>query len=767
MLQTVGSFAVRRRRLILVTAVVLFVVSGAVGGGVATELSNGGFDDPGAESKHAEDYLLRHFSSSGTPNIVMVVTADAGNVDDPGVAGAGQSLTTGLAGEPHMAYAASYWSTGGAPPLKSAAGNRALVFARFDGNPNELNHVSADIVARYTGHADGIRVQVGGYGPVFREVGDTIEHDLTKAEVIAFPITLLLLLFVFGSAVAAVLPLAIGGLSIVGTFLLLFVLNKFTEVSIFSLNLATGMGLGLAIDYSLFIISRYREELRGGYEPDEAVVRTVRTAGRTVAFSALTVGASLCALLVFPLAFLRSFAYAGVGVAFLAGCYAVVILPAMLAALGHRIDKLTLWKRSTAPPDEGFWHAMAVRVMRRPIPFATGAILVLLLLGSPALKMVLGLPDDRVLPPAAATRQVSDIIRTEFTSEEAGALAVIAPGADVTTQAGEIDGYAKSLAGLPGVARVDAATGSYLPGGATVPATSNPSLYARFTGDGAAYLNVIPTVEPLSEEGEALVKSIRTSPAPFAVQVGGQSAQLVDTKSALLSRLPFAAGLIALITFVLLFMMFGSIVVPAKAVVLNLLSLTATFGAMVWIFQDGHLSGFFNFTPTGFLDSTTPILMFCVAFGLSMDYEVFLLSRIKEEHDGGADNVRAVAVGLERTGRIVTAAALLISVVFLAFATSEVTFIKLFGVGLTLAVLMDAFVIRGTLVPAFMRLAGEANWWAPKPLRRFHDRFGVSEHVVLDERPHLKSEPDVATMPAEPTARRPPLVAAGREKPDT
>ncbi|MEO7555818.1 MAG: MMPL family transporter [Acidimicrobiales bacterium] len=736
MLQRVGSFAVRRRRLILVTAVVLFFVSGALGGGVAKELSNGGFEDPGAESKQAEDYLLSHFSASGTPNIVMVVTADADNVDDPGAAAAGQALTTQLAGEPHMAYAASYWSTGGAPPLKSAAGNRALVFARFAGNPNELNDASADIVKRYTGSVDGIQVQVGGFGPVFREVGDTIEHDLVKAEAIAFPITLILLLFVFGSGVAAVLPLAIGGLSIVGTFLLLFILNKFTEVSIFSLNLTTGMGLGLAIDYSLFIVSRYREELRGGYEPDEAVVRTVRTAGRTVAFSALTVGASLCALLVFPLAFLRSFAYAGVGVAFLAGFYAVVILPAMLAALGHRIDKLTLWKRSTTPPDEGFWHAMAVRVMRRPIPFAAGAILVLLLLGSPALSMVLGLPDDRVLPPSKPTREVSDIIRSEFTSEEAGALAVIAPGADATTNAGAVDGYAKALAALPGVARVDAATGSYLPGGAAVPATTNPGLYARFTGEGATYLNVIPTVEPLSEEGEALVKAIRTAPAPFAIQVGGQSAQLVDTKSALLSRLPVAAGLIALITFALLFMMFGSVVVPAKAVVLNLLSLTATFGAMVWIFQDGHLSGFFNFTPTGFLDSTTPILMFCVAFGLSMDYEVFLLSRIKEEHDGGADNVRAVAVGLERTGRIVTAAALLISVVFLAFATSEVTFIKLFGVGLTLAVLMDAFVIRGTLVPAFMRLAGEANWWAPKPLRRFHDRFGLSDHVVLDEHPH-------------------------------
>jgi RND superfamily putative drug exporter len=592
-------------------------------------------------------------------------------------------------------------------------------------------------------------VQVGGFGEVFREVGHTIEHDLVRAEMIALPITLILLLLVFGSAIAALLPLAIGALSVVGTFLVLLVLNKFTEVSVFSLNLTTALGLGLAIDYSLFIVSRYREELRSGHEPHDAVVRTVRTAGRTVAFSALTVAASLCALLVFPLAFLRSFAYAGVAVAALAGIYAVVVLPAMLAALGHRIDALTLWKRSTHPPEEGFWHGMAVRVMRRPIPFVAGALVVLFLLGSPALGMKLGLPDDRVLPPSKPGRVVSDIIRTEFTSEEAGALAVVAPGVDPDARAAEIDAFAIRLSGLPGVARVDAATGSYLPGGVVVPAASNPDLYARFNGADATYLNVIPSVEPMSAQGESLVGAVRAIDAPFPVKVGGQSARLVDTKSSLFGKLPIAALIIAAVTFVLLFMMFGSLVVPAKAVVLNLLSLTATFGAMVWIFQDGHLASALGFTPTGFLDSTTPILMFCVAFGISMDYEVFLLSRIKEEHDAGADNVQAVAVGLERTGRIVTAAALLISVVLISFATSEVSFIKLFGIGLALAVLMDAFVIRGTLVPAFMRLAGDVNWWAPKPLRRFHDRFGISEHVDLDAElaALTDAEPAVPTRP--------------------
>ncbi len=751
-LARLAQLTVRRRRLVLVLAGVLFVVSGALGGGVAEQLSSGGFEDPGAESTKAEDFLLDRFQGAGTPNIILLVTVeDARTVDDPAVAATGQALTAELQGEADMAYVASYWSLGGPPPLKTETGTRALVFARYAGTQDELNDLMGELGPKYTRDEGGVRVEVGGFGQVFREVGKTIESDLIKAESIAVPITLLLLLLVFGSVVAAALPLAIGALSVVGTFMVLLLLSQVTEVSVFALNLTTAMGLGLAIDYSLFIVSRYREELHAGHEPHAAVVRTVRTAGRTVAFSALTVAASLCALLVFPLAFLRSFAYAGVAVALLAGVYAVVVLPAILAALGHRIDKLTLWKRSTAPREGGFWHDMAIRVMRRPVPFATIAILLLLFLGSPFLRMELGLPDDRVLPPSAPSRAVSDVIRAEFTSEEAGALSVVAPDVgDPAARAAEIDAYAAGLARLDGVSRVDALTGTYcaaglaadvgcVPGQLVLPG-GDPA-HLRFSGDGATYLSVVPAVEPFSDAGEDLVREIRAVEAPFDVAVGGQSAMLVDSKSSLLGKLPLAAGIITVITFALLFMMFGSIIVPLKAVVLNLLSLSATFGAMVWIFQDGHLSGTLDFTPTGAVDATTPILMFCIAFGLSMDYEVFLLSRIKEEHDRIGDNVRSVAIGLERTGRIVTASALLISIVFLAFATSQVSFIKLFGIGLTLAVLMDAFVIRGTLVPAFMRLAGELNWWAPAPMRRFYERFGVSENIDLDDEEGVDDRP--------------------------
>jgi RND superfamily putative drug exporter len=552
---------------------------------------------------------------------------------------------------------------------------------------------------------------------------------------------------------------------VVGTFLVLLVVNQFTEVSVFALNMTTAMGLGLAIDYSLFIVSRYREELRAGHEPPEAVRRTVRTAGKTVLFSALTVAASLSALLVFDIAFLRSFAYAGLAVSTLAGLYAIVVLPAILAALGHRINALTLWKRSIAPAEEGFWHRMAVVVMRRPIPITAVVLAVLFFLGAPSLGMKLGFPDDRVLPEGKPTREVQDAIREDFSSEEAGAISVVLTDvADPATRAADVDAFARALAAVAGVTRVDAETGIYIPGEAQP--IQVPELAGRFTRPASTYLSVVPDVEPLSDEGEALVRTIRDVEPAFAVGdrlVGGQSAQLVDSKASLFGDLPVALAIIAVITFVLLFLMFGSVVVPIKALVLNMLSLSATFGAMVWVFQDGHGSGFLNFTPTGALTATIPVLMFCVAFGMSMDYEVFLLSRIKEEHDHGADNVQSVARGLEKTGRIVTAAAVLISVVFLAFATSEVSFIKLFGIGLTLAVLLDAFVIRGTLVPAFMRLAGEANWWSPRWMRGIYERFGISETVDLDatqpeRETELRAEGHVVHHPP----RREPLRAGSR-----
>ena len=738
MLTRFARLATTRARLVLVGAVVFLVVAGALGGGVADHLVSGGFEDPDSESAVAADVLADQFDT-GVPNVVLLVTTRIGDVDSLGATSAGEEITAQLARQPHMTNVFSYWSEGKAPPLRSEDGTRALVLGRIDADDDtQLTEYIEQIAPKVEEDAGPVLVEVGGYAEVFREINTTIEEDLIRSEMIALPITLALLVLVFGSVVAAGLPLVVGMLSVVGTMLSLRLLAEVTDVSIYALNLTTMMGLGLAIDYSMFIVARFREELRNGHEPRAAVTRTVRSAGRTVAFSALTVAASLCAALVFPFTFLRSMAYAGVVVSLMAGLFSLVVLPAILMLLGHRVNSLTLWKRSVNPPEEGVWHRIAVFVMRRPIPVATIVIAVLLVMGSPFLGIQLRLPDDRVLPESADSRQVHDILRDEFSSAEAGALSVVAPRAD-----GEaVDGYATRLAQLPGVARVDAATGSYCgaglaeqfgctPGQLVLQPDSAPR-YANFTKGGGTYLSVIPDVEPMSDAGVDLVNAVRDLDAPFPVQVAGTGAELVDSNESLFDRLPLALAIIGLITVVLLFMMFGSVLIPLKALVLNLLSLTATFGAMVWIFQDGNLSGVLDFTATGGLAAAMPVLMFCVAFGLSMDYEVFLLSRIKEEHDRGADNTRSVALGLERTGRIVTAAAVLIAVVFLAFAAGNVSFMKMFGIGLTLAVLLDAFVIRGTLVPAFMRLAGEWNWWAPGPLRRFYQRFGISESVDLD-----------------------------------
>lgn len=782
MLRRLARVTVARRRLTLVAAVVLFALAGTLGGDVAAHLSSGGFEDPSSESFQADQALLDTFDV-GVPNVVLLVTADdagAGEtrpVDRPEVAEAGRALTEDLAAPDDLTDVVSYWSLGSVPPLRNDDGNRALVLGRIVGDEDHVDERIVELVEELEGDYRGLDVRFSGFAEVFHSVGETIEADLVRAELVAVPITLLLLLFIFRGVVAATLPLVIGALSVVTTFLVLRIITTFTDVSVFALNLVTAMGLGLAIDYALFVVNRYREELGDGHDHERAITRTIATAGRAVAFSAGTVAASLLALLVFPIGFLRSFAYAGVAVAALAGLYSVTVLPALMAALGPRINALAIRPvRRTTAVEDGGWYRIARGVMRRPLPIATVVIVVLLFLGSPFLRIELGLPDDRVLPADAEVRVTTDIIRDEFSSTEAGAASVVATGTGDPTDpdvAADIDAYATRLSTLEDVSRVDAATGIYDDGRRVL--GPDPSLLDRYARPDATYLSVVPEIEPNSAAGEAFVQRVRDAPAPFDVQVTGVSAELADAKAGLFDAMPRALAIIAVVTFALLFLLFGSVVVPLKALVLNVLSLTATFGAMVYVFQDGNFSGLLGFTAVGSTDATTPVLMFCVAFGLSMDYEVFLLSRIKEEYDRTGDNRRAVAVGLEKTGRIVTAAAVLISVVFLAFGTSEVRFIKLFGFGLALAVLVDAFVIRGTLVPAFMRLADRGNWWAPAPLRRFHERFGITQHVVPDDAASAGDERTTpvprAAVPIEdrprpgavPRRRDRPLVAAGRE----
>ena len=718
----IGQFTVRRRRLVLVLTVVVVIIAGVLGGAVFDRLSSGGFADPDSESTRADDLLEARFGA-GAPNVVLLVTAGDGDVDAPEVAAVGQQLTDELAAYPKADDVVSYWSLGSPPPLRSEDGSAAMVVGRLAGDQDDWQDAADGLADTFSGERGPVTVEVGGSVEIFNQIGETIEGDLARAESVAVPITLILLIIVFGGVVAALLPVGVGMLAVLGAFFVLWLVTAVTDVSVFSINLVTAMGLGLAIDYSLFVVSRFREELHAGRSIDGAVVRTVETAGRTVAFSALTVAASLSALLIFPLFFLRSFAYAGIGVILVAMLASLVSLPALLAVLGPRVDRWRVFRhRETPAVGTGFWHRLATAVMRRPFVVTVAVVALLVGLGLPFLQAQFGSPDHRVLPEGNPAREVSEALRDDFVSDEADAFPVVALG---TVDDTDVEAYASELSALPGIARVDARTGRYADGTLLIGPDATTE---QFRADGATWFSLVPTVEPISEEGEALVESVRDLDAPFdEVLVGGMGAQQIDVKDAIFGLVPWAALWIAVATFILLFAMFGSILVPVKALVLNTLSLTATFGAMVWIFQEGHGAGLLDFTPTGLTDTTTPILMFCIAFGLSMDYEVFLLSRIKEEYDRTGDNEHAVAAGLEHTGRIVTAAALLLAVTFLAFSTSGITFIKLFGLGLAMAVVMDATIVRALLVPAFMKLAGDANWWAPGPLKRLQQRFGLHE----------------------------------------
>jgi len=755
-----SRFVVVRRVWVLAATGVLALLCAALGANVAEKLSLGGTEDPSSESVVVQDALLEEFLQARQPDFVLVVTARGATVDDPEVAARAARLEEELASEPGVELAQSYWSLDAAPPLKSTDGSQALVLAALGGTPNERIATAERLTEHYVGRHGPLTVAVTGASPIEAQISERAEKDLQRSEVLTAPLVFIALVIVFGSLVAAFLPLVVGVLAILGTFLVLTILAGQTTVSVFALNLTTALGLGLAIDYSLFIVSRYREELARGVTQLVAVGRTMQTAGRTVAFSAGTVMISLSALVLFPMPYLRSFAFAGIAVVGLAAVVSIVVLPAVLAVLGARVEKGRIFK----PKDESarFWEHQAARVMKHPVPYAVVVSVILVLLAVPFFRVSFGLTDDRVVPVGSIeAREPTNDIRENFRSRESSALRVRLPTLAVDTDQAEIDAFARKLLAIDGVARVDAVTGAYglvptedqaallpgLPGverydderyivpAALVGPARTTERFSPRNGGRGTWMSVVPAVEPFSPEGEQMVHDIRDLQADFPFGVSGSSARLVDTKDAVFARLPWVLGFVALATFVLLFLMTGSLLVPLKALVMNVLSLTATFGAMVWIFQDGNLSGFLDFEPTGTIDVFTPVLMFCIAFGLSMDYEVFLLSRIKEEYDLERDNEHSVRVGLGKTGRIVTAAAWLLAIVFVGIATSDVAILKLFGVGVTLAVLVDAFLIRATLVPAFMRLAGRLNWWAPAPVRRFHLRWGIWEHepiAVLD-----------------------------------
>ncbi|WP_329145527.1 MMPL family transporter [Streptomyces niveus] len=727
MFASLARFTTHRSKLVLYLSGVLLVLAGALGGGVISTLSAGGFTDSSTESARTAEVLDGRFGS-GAPNLTLLVTDERG-VDDPAVSAAGARLTERIGAEDGVEQALSYWTLGKAPALRGEGGDSAMVLVRITGDEDQVQKTLERIQPEYDRTVEGLETRVGGVAVANKEITETTSDDLLLIEMVTFPVLLVVMLFVFRSVVAALVPLAVAGLTIVSVLLTLRILTLFTDVSVLATNVATGLGLGLAIDYGLILLKRYREELHNGADTDTAIATALRTAGRTVLFSAVTVALALAGLLVFPFYFLRSFAYAGIPTALLAALVSITFLPALLKALGPRIDKGRVLGRGKEekppkPETERFWYRLATNVMRFPVPVAVAVIGLLLFLGSPFLSLHMSLADDRVLPADTQSRQISDLIREDFSAQESQALNVVLNDTPPTGER-SIDAYAQKLSTLGNVARVDSEAGSFAAGEQVAPPGPGSE---RFSADNSTYLSVIPKSESLSEEGEELVKDIRTAEAPYDIQVGGPAAELVDSLDSMYDKLPAALAIIGITTFVLLFLFTGSLVLPLKALVLNCLSLSATFGVLVWGFQDGHLEGIVgDFVVTDTITWTVPVLLFCIAFGMSMDYEVFLLSRIKEEWDRSGDNQLAVARGLERTGAMVTAAAGLIAIVWLGFVLSGISYLKAIGLGLAIAVLMDATLVRGALVPAFMRLAGRANWWAPAPLARFHKKFGLRE----------------------------------------
>jgi len=719
--ERIAELVIRRSRLVLVVAVVAVALMGVLGAGAFGKLLGGGYDDPSSASSRAAKVIDRKFG--GETNLVLLVSATEGRVDGTPAERSGRALVAALKKERHLENVISFWDTS-SPDLRSKDGREAVVLAHVKGNDTERDENAKSVIDAYAGpYEDSLTVRAGGGAAVTSEMGSQSAKDLVLAESIAVPLTLVLLLLVFGSAVAALLPLAIGTIAIAGTFAELFLLGSVTDVSVFAVNLTTALGLGLGIDYALLMVSRFREQLATGASVDDAVRRTVSTAGRTVAFSAATVAAALAALLVFPQYFLRSFGYAGVGVVVIAAVSTLFVMPALFVVLGHRVNggRLPWANRGRSETRAPLWGRLARTVMRRPALTALPVLAVLLLAASPLLGITFGTPDERVLPEDAASRQVSAVLREKFNGSDDAALHVVI---DSPVRKSSLGLYASRLSGLKGVVRVESSTGTYAEGQPTATDPGNPALGRP----DAQQINVVSTLTPKSDAAQSLVREVRAVAVPAGTQplVGGVDAVLVDSKHSVGSRLPLAVALVALTTFLLLFLFTGSVVQPLRALLLNMISLGATLGVMTWIFQDGHLSSVLGFTAQP-MDVSMTVLMFCIAFGLSMDYEVFVTSRIKELHDQGADNESAVTNGLGHTGRIVTAAACLLAVSFFAFGTAKLSFMQLFGLGSGLAILIDAVAVRGVLVPAAMRLLGRSAWYAPGFLRRFHARFGLSE----------------------------------------
>lgn len=728
-----GRAVVRLRWAVLAAAVGLILVGVTWGFGVFGSLTGGGFDDPASESSRAHQRIAAELGEQHF-DVLVLYSSDSATVDQPVFRDAVTTTLARVRERPEVAYVTSWYETP-SPALVSHDRHATYAMIRLRAT-DEDSRSAAYQKLRPALDAPGLRTEAGGTIPFMQAANEQTRRDVTRAEALSMPVLLVLLLFIFRGLVAAGMPLLIGTLAILGGFVAVRLLNLVTDVSIFAINVITLIGLGMAIDYSLFVVSRFREELVAGHDTPAAIARTMVTAGRTVLVSGLTIAIALASLLIFPQTFLSSLGLGGMVAVLIAMLAALTVLPALLVVLGPRINALRVprfWGRRRAsaagtpapaasgpetgsltvaggplpePRNGGAWARLARSVMRRPLRYLFAVAALLLVLAAPVLRMDFGGFDERVLPADTEARRVAERIAADFPGGSVGPIAVLVSGAPAEA----VKPFADRVAALPGVTGVQVSASQ---GDSTLLSVSYPG-------------------EPTGDPAKDAVRAIRDLPPPpgAEVLVGGRTAADIDLVDSLASRLPWMALIMASATLILLFLAFGSVVLPIKAVLMNLISIGASFGVVVWVFQDGHLADWLEFTPTGFIEPSNPILMLAVLFGLATDYEVFLLSRVREEWDASGDNTASVAAGLQHTGRIITAAALLLIIVVAGFAAGGITFIKLIGVGMIVAIVVDATLVRALLVPATMRLLGRWNWWAPAPLARIHRRFGIRETAV-------------------------------------
>ena len=697
MFEKLGHVIFKRRK----SAVILFIVGILVAGGFGSlafsRLDSGGYSDPNSDSYKVYKYLTEELKLSD-PAVVIIVDSGATDVTDPAVAQKGVALEKKIAQEAGVTKTLSYWTSGGEATLKSADGKAAYILVYGDGEAftPESQKLGKVMQEKYDGEYEGLTLYAGGVGVVGHAITKKISDDLKIAELISIPMTFILLVLVFGALAASAMPLIVGVAAILGAFFILYLFTLFTTVSIYALNLTTGMGLGLGIDYALLMVNRFREELHRGKNVEDSIVTTMATAGKTVFYSGMTVLVTLLSLTFFPLPFLQSFGYAGVSVVALAVIGALFGLPPILAILGERIDKGVVRKSAITPKEDGRWAQTARLVMKRPVSAVVLSLVILGIMAAPITNIKFSQGDSRMLPADNKAAFATALQAERFPGQTGTPIEIIViDGADKLE---EINTYTQKLAQTTGIV------------GVVPPAVIGKDVRV------VAYQAMLPR----TPESQELIQNIRDIDSPAGTLVGGVAADYTDSQNGISRTLPWALGWIILSVLVLIFVFTGSIILPIKAVILNFLSLGATMGALTWIFVDGNMQWLVgSFTVTGTLDTSIVILIAVVVFGLSMDYELFLLSRIREEHLAGKTNVESVAVGLQRSARIITAAAVLLAVVFGAFVTSGVTSIKTMGFGVALAVLLDATIVRGLLVPALMRLFGENNWWAPKWMKRF------------------------------------------------